>query len=266
MITDSSVVRGSIADSIYQHNVMTPVKAELAALPNRATLGFAGLLAKIAQVQNTHMVAEVKKNPKSLIAGMLVIKTAGRIDRSTSDTLLRLLPKSTQNIVSVELKKIFDASDEELKKTAADRKRPGPPIGSKAPEFTMADTLNKLVNLSDFRGKYVLLDFWASWCAPCRMENPTIVKAYQQFKDKGFEVIGVSLDAINQRNAWLAAIQADGLNWTQLSDLLGWKNAAAQLYGVKAIPQNFLIDPNGVIIEKALQGSELTAVLNRLFK
>jgi len=137
-------------------------------------------------------------------------------------------------------------------------------IGALAPDFTQNDPSGKPVKLSDFRGKYVLIDFWASWCGPCRRENPFVVKAYAQFKDKNFEVLGVSLDILNSRKAWLNAIENDKMTWTQVSDLQGWKNQAARLYGVETIPQNFLIDPKGVIIAKDLRGEDLSEVLNRV--
>jgi len=134
-------------------------------------------------------------------------------------------------------------------------------IGAKAPDFTQNDTNDKPVSLSDFSGKYVLIDFWASWCGPCRMENPNVVKAYNQFKTKSFTILGVSLD--NDKEAWLKAIQKDGLPWTQVSDLKGWNNEVAQLYLVRAVPSNFLIDPNGVIVAKNLRGEELSTTLKK---
>jgi thiol-disulfide isomerase/thioredoxin len=109
--------------------------------------------------------------------------------------------------------------------------------------------------LSSFRGKYVLLDFWASWCGPCRGENPNVVAAYEKFKDKNFTVLGVSLD--NQKEAWQKAIKSDGLVWTQVTDLKGWNSPAVATYNVHAIPSNFLIDPNGKIIAHDLRGSAL---------
>ena len=137
-------------------------------------------------------------------------------------------------------------------------------IGTKAPEFTQNDTLGHPIRLSDFRGKYVFIDFWASWCAPCRAENPSVVNAYNLFKDKSFTVIGVSLDKPYGKDSWLKAIQQDNLGgWTQLSDLKGSGNAVANLYHIDNIPQNVLLDPQGRIIAKNLKGTELIDLLTK---
>ena len=137
-------------------------------------------------------------------------------------------------------------------------------IGSMAPELTMNDVNDKPFSLSQLRGKYVLVDFWASWCGPCRGENPTVVAAYNQFKNKNFTVLGVSLD--NNKDAWLKAIADDHLTWQHISDLKQWSSAAVGLYGIDGIPFNVLIDPNGKIIAKELRGEVLLSTLAATLK
>ncbi len=134
--------------------------------------------------------------------------------------------------------------------------------GAQAPDFEGLTPEGDTLRLSDFRGKVVLIDFWASWCGPCRRENPNVVRAYEKYKDKGFEIIGVSLD--RDRKRWLAAIEADGLGWHHVSDLRGWQNAIAGLYGVRSIPHAVLLDREGRIVAVRLRGAQLEQQLERL--
>jgi peroxiredoxin len=139
-------------------------------------------------------------------------------------------------------------------------------IGQPALAFTQTDTLGKPVSLSSFRGKYVLIDFWASWCGPCRAENPNVVAAFNKYKDKDFTVLGVSLDRPGQKERWLKAIHDDQLRWTHVSDLKFWDNAVAKLYDVKSIPQNFLLNKQGKIIARNIRGEALQSTLQKVIK
>jgi peroxiredoxin len=139
-------------------------------------------------------------------------------------------------------------------------------IGAEAPNFTQQTPDGKQVSLADYRGKYVLVDFWASWCGPCRQENPAVIKAYNAYKGRKFDILSVSLDKEDGRDKWLKAIQDDQLTWTQVSDLHGWQNEVAKRYGVQSIPQNFLIDPTGKIVATNLHGDELEAKLAQFIK
>lgn len=168
---------------------------------------------------------------------------------------------SVYNGLSADIKTLPSAVD--LKRRVDNVMRSA--IGNKAPLFTMPDTAGKLISLVSYRGKYVLLDFWASWCAPCRRENPNVIANFNTYRLHNFQVVSVSLDSKIGEKAWLKAIRTDGLGqWPNLSDLKGFNNAAALSYGVQAVPQNFLIDPDGKIIGKNLFGSELTKKLQEI--
>ncbi|GAA4336186.1 TlpA disulfide reductase family protein [Flaviaesturariibacter amylovorans] len=190
--------------------------------------------------------AFVKEQPGSPLALYALQKvTEGGLDPAVHGPLFERFPKATRESPEG---KAFAATLATARKTA---------VGQPAMNFTMNDTLDRPVALASFKGRYVLLDFWASWCGPCRQENPNVVRVYQKYKERNFTVLGVSLDRPGARDKWLGAIRADGLTWTHVSDLKFWDNAAAKQYGIQFIPQNFLLDPNGVIIAKNLNGEDL---------
>jgi peroxiredoxin len=176
------------------------------------------------------------------------------IDANEVEPLFLSLPEAKRN----------SPSGQEMAKKIETAKKTG--IGAIALDFTQNDTLGKPVTLSTFRGHYVLVDFWASWCGPCRAENPNVVEAFNQYKEKGFQILGVSLDQPNGKEKWMKAIHDDKLTWMHVSDLKYWKNEVAVLYGIQAIPQNFLLDPTGKIIGKDLRGDALKKKLAEIYQ
>lgn len=208
---------------------------------------------KIDEQRKAIVTQFIKDNPNSFVSIDIVKGLAG-----STPEVDKIEP--LYNLLSANLK--GSTTGKELGDKISKLKRVM--IGAMAPEFSQADTAQIQVKLSDFKGKYVLIDFWASWCGPCRRENPNVVKAFNQFKSKNFTILGVSLD--RNREAWLKAIAADHLTWTHVSDIQYWNNEVAQLYSVQSIPANFLIDPNGRIIGKNLRGEELENKLTEVLK
>jgi thiol-disulfide isomerase/thioredoxin len=204
----------------------------------------------------------LQKHPQSPVAvyALDILVRSDKADVSRLKTLYDGLPTALRSSAGGEsLSKQLEAKSNFETENA---------IGKAASDFTMKDTAGKAVSFpSDFKGKYVLLDFWASWCGPCRQENPNVVAAYQKYHGKGFEVLSVSLDDASQEGGWRKAIVQDHLGaWTNVSDLKGWDNAAAKLYGIQGIPQNFLIDPEGRIIARSLRGEDLDKKLEEVYK
>lgn len=179
-------------------------------------------------------------------------------------SLLGIYELSVQNVDVPAVQPLFDALSANLKSSAMGQNLAEKiavasrlVIGAIAPEFEQENMNGDMVKLSDFRGKYLLVDFWASWCAPCRVENPNLVKAYEKYKGRNFEILGVSLDYPGKKENWIKAVEMDGLTWPQVSDLNGWNNKVAKLYAITGVPQSFLIDPEGRIIARNLTGERL---------
>lgn len=221
------------------------------------TIGLGQYRAEMAQLKNERRqqeIAFIKAHPDYLVSVEALRDAVGYLpdDIRIYDRLFDQLDKKVRaSKDGIALRKTIDAF-------MAVR------IGATAPLFQSTDTAGHTVNLKDFRGKYVLLDFWASWCGPCREENPNLVKAYEQFKDKNFTVLGISLDQPGKQAAWIKAIHDDGLVWAQVSDLQYWKSPVALLYSIRSIPQNFLLDPQGKIVAANLRGEALTQKLQAL--
>ncbi|MBC6699376.1 TlpA disulfide reductase family protein [Hymenobacter sp. BT190] len=207
-----------------------------------------------AQARSTKSIKTlVQQNPKSVVSAFVVANLInaeeqfGFVDSMTTQ-FKTTLPDSRYT-------KALTAKIEPMRSTA---------VGAAAPEISLLAPDGKPLPLSSLRGKYVLVDFWASWCGPCRRENPNVVRAYNKYKGKGFEIYGVSFD--QDRSKWLKAIEADGLTWKHVSDLKGWESAAGQTYSVKSIPASVLLDPQGRIIGKNLRGEALEAKLASVLK
>jgi len=196
--------------------------------------------------QKTILKSFILLNPDSYLSLLALSSVGGPAPNPAElDPLYNAL---SQRLKETETAKVLKKALDDLRSTA---------MGSIAPDFVQNDINGVPVRLSSFRGKYVLVDFWASWCGPCRQENPNVVKVYNKYKDKNFTIIGVSLDKADGKSNWLAAIKSDGLRWTQVSDLKFWNNQVAALYKVTSIPSNFLVDPIGKIIAHDLRGDDL---------
>ncbi|HPQ08125.1 MAG TPA: TlpA disulfide reductase family protein [Bacteroidia bacterium] len=209
---------------------------------------------ELSQKVKNSLIEMIKSHPSSPVSGYIIYQEFNNNPNISVQEL--------EQIVSYLDKKFLDTKFGKLAMQKLNQIN-GTAIGKKIMEFEQNDPDGKKINIRSFEGKYVLIDFWASWCGPCRMENPYVVAAYNKYKDKGFTVLGVSLD--QNKNAWLKAIEKDGLTWTHVSDLKGWGNEVAQSFGISSIPQNILIDKQGIIIAKNLRGTALEEKLKEIF-
>jgi Peroxiredoxin len=261
---NATKITGSPTNDVFKAYVteMDKMSKEVAALQGKYQSAMAsndqeaGNKAKIdyqALVDNNKVFTKnfIKEHTSSVVSAFILLQFAAQLESNEVEEMVgKFAPEIGKSEYVTQLKEYVN----EQKKTA---------IGAVAPDFTMNDTEGKPVSLASFKGKIVLVDFWASWCGPCRQENPNVVRLYQQYHGKGFEILGVSLD--RGKEEWLKAIKDDGLAWTHVSDLKYWQNAAARLYGVNSIPQSFLLDKDGKIIAKGLRGEELANKLAALF-
>jgi peroxiredoxin len=218
---------------------------------------------KIAQLQHDYQqlikkyndqiaALMVQKSPSLAVINLLQANTIDKDQYYT--TYVAVADKLKKEWPTYSSAKSFISFVDKMKTTA---------IGQPAPEIALPNPDGQVVKLSSMKGKYVLVDFWAKWCGPCRQENPNVVRAYNKYKDKGFTVFGVSLD--RSKEDWIKAIQDDGLTWTHVSDLKFWQSEAAKTYGITGIPFSLLLDPNGVIIDKNLRGEALDNKLSEIF-
>ncbi|RPD42263.1 TlpA disulfide reductase family protein [Chitinophaga barathri] len=211
------------------------------------------LFTQYRQTRDVNVSEFIMQNPASLVSAYVLYRDFSyRLSADEIDANVKLLDPSLSETQYV---KVLRGLTPVLR--SAD-------VGKKAPDFTLPGVNGETVKLSDHFGKYVLLDFWASWCGPCRRENPNLVKVYHQYKGKGFDIVAVSLD--KQKDNWLKGIADDKLEWTHASDLAFWNSAPAALYGIRAIPGNVLIGPDGTIIARNLRGEELREKLATLFQ
>ena len=194
----------------------------------------------------------VLENPGSFVSPYIVYRNSYTYELEELETALNAFDSILSNSMYTNFMEDYR---DVLKRTE---------VGEKYVPFSMADSTGTEIALTDFIGSnYLLVDFWASWCSPCRQENPNLVALYDKYHDKGFDIFGVSFDS--NRDRWLGAISNDKLTWTHVSDLQGWANAAGKLYGIRSIPSNVIIDPSGTIIAKNLRGDDLKAKLAELF-
>ena len=257
------------AEFLRLETAMTPIITKMQAVgteaqkmteAQRQVPAFQGQLQTRFQSLNKEMVqanyAFIKANPNSWVSldALLGMRMWDTPQYATVSPLYEALSPAMKNTVAG---RDYGSMVQSLKDIG---------VGQLAPAFSQTTPEGKTVSLADYRGKYVLVDFWASWCGPCRAENPAVTNVYNQYKGRNFDILGVSLDDEKGRAKWLKAIQDDHLAWTQVSDLKGWQNAVAQRYAVRAIPQNFLVGPDGKIVAVNLHGEELGATLARFIK
>ena len=256
----SNALYGEYNNTLLQYAKLKKEKGEAY---KQARLEQDGVMINILQEENKELLSAerafkkqfVQDNPNSLFTMIILSELINKKD-ITADEAREIVEQTDPEVLNTLIGKTVKESLDAMKNVE---------IGGVAPTFEAPNPAGEVISLESVKGKVTLIDFWASWCKPCRIENPNLVKAYEAYHDKGFNIIGVSLDQPNGKARWIKAIADDGLPWPQISNLQFWQDPIARMYNVHAIPASFLLDENGVIIAKNLRGPQLEAKLAQLF-